>query len=42
MEYLQQLQNKILAENTALLKDTEGSQIMESKYEEVISEDKEQ
>ena len=41
LEYLQQLQNKVLAENAALLEGVERSQVMESKYKEVASRDKE-
>ena len=41
MEYLQQLQNKVLAEDTILLEGTEGSQIAETKCKEVTLEDKE-
>jgi len=40
MEYLQQLQNKVLAEDATLLGDAEGSQIMGSKCKEVTSQDK--
>jgi len=36
LEYLQQLWNKILKEDTALLEGTEGSQIMGPKCKEVL------
>ena len=39
LEYLQQLQNEILAEDAALLKGTEKFQIIGSKYKKVILED---
>ena len=35
LEYIQQLQDKILAKNATLLKDTERSQIIRSKHKEV-------
>ena len=41
LEYLQQLQDKMLEEDAALLESTEGSQVMESKCKGVISRDKE-
>jgi len=41
LEYLQQLQDKVLAKNTALLGVTEDSQTAEFKYREVNSEEKE-
>jgi len=41
LEYLQQLQDKVLVENNVLLEDTEGSQIIGSKYKEVVSRDEE-
>jgi len=39
LEYLQQLQDKVLAENTALLEGAEGSQIVGSKHKEVSPKD---
>jgi len=42
LEYLQQLQNKVLEEEAALLEGTEGSQVMGSKHKEVISRNKEE
>ena len=41
LEYLQQLQDKILEEEAALLEGAEGSQVMGSKYKEVAAGDKE-
>ena len=41
LEYLQQLQDKILEEEAALLERAEGSQVMGSKYKEVAAGDKE-
>ena len=41
IEYLQQLWDKIVAEDIILLESTEGSQIMGTKYKEVNSEDEE-
>jgi len=41
LEYLQQLQNKVLVEDAALLEGTERSQIMGSKHKEVTSRDEE-
>jgi len=41
LEYLQQLQNKVLEEEVALLEDTEGSQVAGSKCKEIVSGDKE-
>jgi len=40
MEYLKQLQNKVLAEDTVLLGDTKAPQITGSKCKEITSEDK--
>ena len=40
MEYLQQLQDKVLEEEATLLEGTEGSQIMGSKHKEVTTGDK--
>ena len=40
MEYLQQLWNKVLAEDTTLLESTKGFQTMESKCKKIILEDK--
>jgi len=37
LEYLKQLQNKVLANDTALLGGTEASQVMESKYKEITN-----
>ena len=37
MKYLEQLWNKILAEDTTLLEDIKASQVMGSKYKEVTS-----
>jgi len=36
-----QLQDKVLVENNVLLEDTKGSQIIGSKYKEVVSRDEE-
>ena len=41
LEYIQQLQDKMIAENTTLLEGANESQIAKSKYKEVTSEDKE-
>ena len=41
LEYLQQLQDKVLAEDIALLEDVEGSQVVRSKYKEVTFRDEE-
>jgi len=41
MEYLQQLQDKVLEEEATLLEGAEGSQIMGSKYKEVAVGDEE-
>ena len=41
MEYLQQLWNEVLEEDTTLLEDAEGSQIMGSKCKEIASRDEE-
>jgi len=35
LNYLQQLQNEVLAENTTFLESAEGSQIIESKHKEI-------
>jgi len=40
LEYLQQLQNKMLVKDATLLEGTEGSQVVESKHKEVASGDK--
>jgi len=42
MKYLQQLQNKVLVENAALLKGTEGFQVVRTKYKEINLEDEEE
>ena len=42
LEYLQQLWDEVLAEDTALLEGTEGSQITGSKHQKVTSKDKEE
>jgi len=39
LEYLQQLQDKVLAEDTTLLENAERSQVMRSKCKEVASRD---
>ena len=39
MEYLQQLQDKVLEEEATLLEGTEGSQVMGSKHKEVTTGD---
>ena len=39
MEYLQQLWDKVLAEDTTLLEDTGGSQVIGTKCKKVNSED---
>ena len=39
LKYLKQLQNKVLAKNTALLESTGDFQIIETKHKEVNSED---
>ena len=41
LEYLQQLQDKILEEEAALLEGAEGSQVMGFKHKEVAAGDKE-
>ena len=41
LEYFQQLQNKVLEEEAALLEDTERFQVVGSKCKEVASRDKE-
>jgi len=41
LEYLQQLQDKVLKEETALLENAEGSQVVESKCKKVAAKDKE-
>ena len=41
LEYLQQLQNKMLVKDATLLEGTERSQIVGSKYKEVASGDEE-
>jgi len=41
LEYLQQLQDKVLKEETALLEDAEESQVVESKCKKVAAKDKE-
>ena len=41
IEYLQQLQDKVLEEEAALLERAEGSQVMGSKYENITAGDKE-
>jgi len=41
LEYFQQLQDKMLEEEAALLEGTKGSQIMESKCKEITTRDKE-
>ena len=41
MEYLQQLQDKVLEEEAALLERAEGSQVMGSKCKEVTAKDEE-
>ena len=40
LEYLQQLQNKMLVKDATLLEGTERSQVVESKHKEVASGDK--
>ena len=40
LEYLKQLQDKVLAKNTTLWGGTKTSQVVGSKYKEIISEDK--
>ena len=39
LEYICQLQNKVLVEDAALLEGAEGSQIIGSKYKEIASRD---
>ena len=39
LEYLQQLQDEMLEEDTALLESAEGSQVMGSKHKEALSGD---
>jgi len=41
MEYLQQLQDEVLEEETTLLEGAEGSQVAGSKHKEVAARDKE-
>ena len=41
LEYLQQLQDKVLEKEAALLEGTDGFQITESKYKEVTTGDEE-
>ena len=36
-EYLQQLQDEVLAKNTTLLESSEGSQVIETKYKETTT-----
>jgi len=38
LEYIQQLQDKVIVENTTLLEGSEGSQVAGSKHKEVTSE----
>ena len=40
LEYLQQLWDEVLEEDAALLEDAEKSQVVGSKYKEVISRNK--
>jgi len=42
MEYLQQLQDKVLEEEAALLEGAEGSQVVRSKRKEIAARDKEE
>ena len=42
MEYLQQLRDKMLEEEAALLEEAEGSQVMGSKHKEIATRDKEE
>ena len=41
LEYFQQLQDKMLKEEAALLESIKGSQVMKSKYKEVAARDEE-
>ena len=41
IEYIQQLQDKVLVKNSILLEDTEGFQIIRSKHKKTTSEDEE-
>jgi len=41
LEYLQQLQDKVLAKNTTLLEGTENFQVIKTKYRKVNSEEEE-
>ena len=41
LKYLKQLQNKVLAKNTALLESTGDFQIIETKHKKINSEDEE-
>jgi len=41
LEYLQQLQNKVLEEEATLLEEAEGYQVVGSKYKEIVTRDKE-
>ena len=41
VEYLQQLQDEVLEEETTLLEGAEGSQVAGSKYKKVIARDEE-
>ena len=41
MEYLQQLQDKVLEKETTLLEKAEGFQVMKSKHKEVATRDEE-
>ena len=41
LEYFQQLQDKVLKEEAALLESIKGSQVMKSKYKEVATRDEE-
>ena len=42
VEYLQQLQDKVLEEEATLLERTEGSQVVGSKHKEVATGDEEE
>jgi len=42
MEYLQQLQDKVLEEEAALLEGAEGSQVVGSKHKKIAARDKEE
>ena len=39
LEYFQQLQNEVLVEDTAILEDAEGFQIIGYEYKEILLED---